>query len=755
MQWLSLVLALQQVPAVEIPRIETDARVDGVLDEQVWAQAARLDNFTQYEPVDGRPAAERTEVLVWYAPDAIWFGIVAHDSQPDAIRATRADRDNISDDDHVIIYLDTFLDRRRAFFFGANALGVQTDGVRTEGASSAGRTFGGNIDTSPDFLFETRGRVTDSGYVIEMRVPFKSLRYPSSSRAMQWGINIERQTQRTGFTDTWPDVRRASASFLAQGGVLSGLHDLERGVVIEAQPFLTLNAPGTRISAAAPGVTRFERASSDVEVGANVRLGFTNFALDATINPDFSQIEADAAQVTVNELFALFFPEKRPFFLEGIELFATPNQLVYTRRIANPSFGGKFTGKVGGLTIAHLTALDEDVNDAGDDALFNITRLRRDIGANSSVGVTFTDRTLDLNDAYNRVASADTRIVFGGMYYFEGQLGGSWTAQGDAVHSAAIWKLELDRTGRAIGFNWALNGVGENFEAHSGFVNRHNIINANAFNRYTWYGTSGAALERVTTFVGLSRILLHSDPGDGAIEGEESVNTTLRFRGDWEAGARVGRGFVDLDPADYLLYEVMTPTGPLPFSPRAGMSGREFSINGRTPVFQGFDARASVGTGDVAIFAEASEGQERSASASVSLRPAASVRISVGSTFQRITRQRDGSEFARTLLPRMQAEYQPTRAFFLRAIGEYRAERRDALRDPQTGTPLRIRGVTSTRVDANGARIDLLASYQPTPGTVAFLGYGASLSEDESFSFRGLERQNDGFLLKLAYLLRR
>src|SRR5690606_18681200 len=152
-------------------------------------------------PMDGRAAAQRTEVLVWYAPDAIHFGIIAHDDQPDAIRATHADRDNLGDDDHVIIYLDTFLDRRRAFLFAANAMGVQADGVRTEGASGAGRAFGGNIDFSPDFQFESRGRITDTGYAIEMRVPFKSLRYPASSAPMSWGINVERKTQRTGFTD--------------------------------------------------------------------------------------------------------------------------------------------------------------------------------------------------------------------------------------------------------------------------------------------------------------------------------------------------------------------------------------------------------------------------------------------------------------------------------------------------------------------------------------------------------------------------
>ena len=138
-------------PAVVLPRIEASARIDGTLDEPMWEQALLLGGFSQYQPVDSRPAEEQTEVKVWYAPDAIYFGILAHDSQPGTIRATQADRDNIDSDDHVIIYLDTFNDRRRAFFFGVNPLGVQMDGVRSEGSSSAGNIFGGTIDKNPDY----------------------------------------------------------------------------------------------------------------------------------------------------------------------------------------------------------------------------------------------------------------------------------------------------------------------------------------------------------------------------------------------------------------------------------------------------------------------------------------------------------------------------------------------------------------------------------------------------------------------------
>lgn len=744
---LGLLLALQQAGAsVEVPRYEDEVRIDGVMAEEVWSRAAVLEDFTQYEPADGRPAEERTVVRIWYAPDAIHFGIHAFDSRPDEIRAKRANRDDLDGDDRVTIFLDTFRDRRRAFFFAVNAFGAQQDGVRTEGAASAGRTFGGNTDISPDFLFESQGRLTDDGYVVEMRIPFKSLRYPSSE-VMSWGINIERVTQRTGFVDTWPDVRRASASFLAQSGTLTGLRDLRRGIVFEAQPTLTLNAPGARTA------DGFERGDMEPEVGATARVGFTNISVDATVNPDFSQVEADAGQVTVNERFALFVTEKRPFFLEGIELFSTPNQLVYTRRIVNPSVGGKVTGKLGALSIAHLTALDEDVDDAGRHALFNVTRLRRDIGRSSQVGVTLTDRSVLDSAAFNRVAAVDTRIVFGRMYFFETQVGGSWTRHQDQTVAAPIWKLELDRTGRAFGFNYSVSGTGEDFESHAGFVNRRDIIDAGLRNRLTWYGPAGALLERVTTFFGPNRLWRHS--GGDPIEGSEFFDASFRFRGDWELSARAGRDFVELDPESFALYESETPAGPRSYAPLDGVSGPTFELSGSTPTFRRIDANASVGFGRVTIFAEGSAGDARSASASVSLRPTAQVRIDLSTSYEHIRRERDGSEFARTLLPRARVEFQPMRSFFVRGILEYRAERRDALRDARTGDALIIGGTPGAAFTANGVSVELLASYQPTPGTVAFLGYAAALTAPDPFAFDALERSRDGLFLKVAYLLRR
>ena len=752
--WLALALQAappQAPPAVTVPRADTVARVDGVLDEPVWTRAAQLTGFRQYEPVDGRPAQERTEVLVWYAPDAIHFGIRAFDAQPGSIRATNADRDNIDSEDHIIIYLDTFADRRRAFYFAVNPLGVQGDGVRTEGSGSAGRTFGGNIDDSPDFNFESRGRLTPEGYVVEVRIPFKSLRYPSTD-AQRWGLQIARKVQRTGYLDTWTDVRRANASFLVQAGTIEGLQDLQRGVVLEAQPFVTFNAPGLRD----PVTGDFDRADPDAETGVNLRVGFSNISLDATVNPDFSQVESDAGQVTVNERFALFFPEKRPFFLEGIELFNTPGQLVYTRRIANPIAGAKVTGKIGSIGVAHLTAVDENTHDDGNDALFNITRLRRDFGSNSVVGVTFTDRTRLGESGFNRVLSGDVRYVFGKLYFLETQFARAWTDYDTPQFSGSLWKVEVDRTGRHFGFNYALDGIEDGFFSDAGFVNRTGVVNAHAFNRFTIYGAPGALLENLSLFITPQRVWNYDEFGEThAVEGSEGIRADVTLRGGWSIEVEGERNFFHPDLADYAHLAVGTPSGIQPYVPPDRVGGSSVSFDVSTPTFQRFDASLGLELGTGTIFEEAAQGLGFEAELDVSLRPTSQLRVTASTEFVQIERTRDDSEFARSLIPRIKAEYQATRHLFFRGILEYDAERRAALVDARTGTVLLLNGQTlSTPERDKGMRMDWLISYEPTPGTVAYIGYGSSYAETSPLD-RRFRRTDDGFFVKLAYQFRR
>lgn len=734
-------------PSATAARIDgPDAAVvlDGDLSEPVWQRATVLDKFWQYQPVDGRPAEERTEVRVFYAPDAIYFGIHAFDTQPDGVRATEADRDNLDSEDRVSIYLDTFNDRRRAYFFTVNAFGSQQDGVRSEGAAAPG-SFGATDDKNPDFIWQSKGRRTADGYVVEIRIPFKSLRY-SAGESLTWGFNVFRSVMRTNYVDTWADTRRANASSIAQFGTLTGLTGIRRGVVTEVQPVLTARWDGARDSTGA-----FNRGNIKADPGLNVRFGFTSLTADVTVNPDFSQVESDAGLVTINERFALFFPERRPFFLEGIELFSTPNTLIYTRRIGDPKAGAKLTGKVGKTTIAYISAVDQ--TDAGD-RLVNVTRLRRDLGANSTLGLAVTDRRGD--GEHNTVAAADARIVFAKLYFAEAQVGHAWTGTpGTSERRGALWQFMVDRTGRLFGFNYRVTGIGNDFDAQNGFVPRTGYAETAINNRLSFYGGRGALVEQITMFGTLDWIWNYSDFAKReAIEGKQSFDYSMRLRGNWRAGAHLDRTFFTFDPANYAGYTV-AGTG-APYDPPARLSGSLLpSVSAGSPTYRWGELSANVRYGELPIFPEAAAGRELRVSGTVLLRPTTTVRVSGTATYARLMRKRDGGgEFARTMLPRLKIEYQPTRALFFRVVGEYLMQRQAALQDARTGAPILLDGVPSAPTETNQLRLDWLASYEPTPGTVAFLGYGASLQGERAFQFRGLERSNDGFFMKVAYLMR-
>ena len=734
-------------PAVTPPRIEAEITIDGVLDEPAWAQAARLGGFSQYQPSDSRPAEERTEVLVWYAPDAIYFGIQAYDRDPSSIRATVADRDNLDREDSITIYLDTFNDRRRAFFFAVNPLGSQQDGVYSEGQFNAGRQHGGGSeDKNPDYRYESKGRLTPDGYTVEMRIPFKSLRYPGGA-SQTWGINIKRTIQRTGYQDTWTDAKRIS-SFLAQAGRLEGLHDLHRGVVTEVQPFVTGTNEGVRISD-----TEFARGATDVNGGVNARLGFSNMSLDATVKPDFSQVESDAGLVTINQRFALFYPEKRPFFLEGIELFSTPNQLVYTRQIVSPIGGAKVTGKFGPLGIAYLAAVDDTPTG---NALFNVTRIRTDLGTNSVAGVTYTDR--EQGATFNRVLAADARIVFAKLYYVLGQMGGSWTGADATSTSSPIWTAEFDRTARHWGFNYKLNGIGGTFVSSAGYVPRNDIVEGHLMNRLSYYGKPGAAVEEVTTFFGPTRIWRYTDFGhESPIEGHDSVNSSVTFRGGWQAAVSPTRDYVDFNPADYRGFTV----NGAPYDVPHGLDN-EFgvTISAATPTWRRVNGTIEMVRGEVAIFPEASAGRERQWTATVGVRPTTSIRVDLSAVHSVITRIRDDSEFAKTTLPRLKIEYQPKRSLFFRMVTEYRSQQQAALVD-SAGQPIYIDGTLADAQRFRGLRMDWLVSFEPTPGTAFYFGYGSALEEPGQqapgvgLQASGLRRASDAFFVKIAYLFRR
>ncbi len=745
---------------VALPRIDAAVRIDGVLDETPWSRAALLTGFSQYRPIDGRPAEDSTEVLVWYGPDAIYFGIRAFEQHGAAvIRATLANRDNIDADDRVQLLLDTYADHRRALLFAVNPLGVQEDGVLSDGVEAsaggpqAGGRFDATIDLNPDFVFESRGRVTPTGYDVEVRIPFKSLRYQSAD-PQSWGIQIDRVTQHSGYEDTWTPAVRASASFLIQSGRLTGLTELHRGLVMDITPEFTTKVNG------APGATAYDY-TTEPDVGATLRWGVTeNLSLTAAANPDFSQVEADVGQVTANARFPLFFPEKRPFFLEGLEQYDTPNRLIYTRRVVQPLGGAKLTGKLGGTNVAYLAAVDDrDQSFTGSNPIYNLLRVRRDLGASSTAGLVYTDR-VDGSD-YNRVAGADLRAVWRKLWFSQAQVVGSWTQDAAGARAGTLWDLTFyDRTGRAYGNHGEIVGVSPDFVAGSGFVPRTDFVQARLFNRFTWYGRPGALVEQLSTFILVSPLWHYDDflHLRSTIEGGLGNTWTASLRGGWGVTVNLSDNQQRFDRAAYAGYA--TDSAGTPFVTPHGLYNLLGGNAGLNTPNRPLTFAVNAGFGAAPIFAEAAAGRELDAQATVTWRPTQSVRIEALWTHQRITRSRDRSRFSTTDIPRVKLEYQLSRAIFFRYVGQYFAQRRYALVDPRSGQPLVLDSAAQQRVGpaagsvGNSFRSDFLFSYRPTPGTVLFLGYGTSLVEQDAFRFQNLRRTGDGFFIKGSYLFR-
>src|SRR2546421_449162 len=483
---------------VPIPRFEADVVIDGDLSDSVWARAARLTGFSQYSPNDDVPAADSTQVLVWYSATAIYFGISAFE-QHGRPTMTLANRDQIFGDDNVQILLGTFHDGKQALMFAVNPLGVQGDGTLIEGANVTASGFIGNAvvgreqpDLSPDFVYQSRGRVTDWGYEVEVRIPFKSIRY-QPRQPQDWKLNIVREVQHSGFEDSWFPARRASATFIGQSGNLVGLSGMHRGLVMDLNPEATGKASG------APTLGGYQYDLGNPQLGGNIRWGVSdNFTLNGTIKPDFSQVESDAGQLAFDPRQALFFPEKRPFFLEGSELFQVPQNLIYTRRIVQPVAAIKLTGTTSGTDIGLLSAVDQKFASVTgtDNPIFNILRAQRSLGRGSRVGLAYTDR-IEGGD-YNRVAEVDSRLVFKEIYGLNLQLAGSRTRVGGVTTTAPLWLSQFTVQDRMWGLRSLFAGIGDDFRDASGFIGRAGIVHAYVDPSYTTYGRPGALLQRFT-----------------------------------------------------------------------------------------------------------------------------------------------------------------------------------------------------------------------------------------------------------------
>jgi len=744
---------------VAVPRIQADVTIDGRLDEPVWRDAALLTGFSLYQPADGRPSPDSTEVRVWYSPSAIYFGIRAFEPHG-PVAATQADRDRISADDNIEIHLDTFHERNRAFVFIVNPFGVQADGTKNEagGFIPGSNVMPGQNDLSADFIWQSKGHVTDWGYEVEIRIPFSSVRYPTAS-SQDWGIQFDRHVQHSGYEETWTPAVRASASFISQSGTITGLTGMRHGEIVELNPELTNTVNGT--PCCSPTLSEWSYHSNP-QLGGNVRwTRGSNFVLNGTVKPDFSQVEADATQVAADARFALFYPEKRPFFVEGSDQFNVPNTLVYTRTIFQPQEAAKITGKLGRTDLAVLSAVDQLTVSGTHRPLVDIVRLRQNFAEQSLAGLLYSDRVG--NGRENRVLGGDTHIVFGGKYFAQFQFAESMTRANGTTSSGPLWEAVVDRTGRSFGFHYNVLGIHQDFRADNGFVPRTGYIEPSASNRYTWYGNPGAAFERFNVFGTLNAYWNYDDftSGKDLVEDHASAMMQLTLRGGWNIGLTPRISTYAFDARDYA--NLFTPSvvvggQPTPFVPSSRIETLASGFSISTPQFRTFAASVGTTLGNDVDFLETSRIFRTDYNASLDLRPSERLRVSATYVSTAFTRRSDQQRSAFTYIPRLKVEYQLARPLFVRVVSQYTATRREPLRDPRTGEILLVNsgGTTSpsTVNTTNVLRTDWLVSYRPAPGTVLFLGYGGSMSEPDPLAFQQLRRTNDSFFVKASYVFR-
>ena len=385
--------------------------VDGVLDEPAWQEAEPIPIAIEYFPGDNIAPPVETWGYILFDAKNLYVAFRCEDPDPKQIRAHFLDRDQIGTfvkDDHVVVQFDSFNDQRRAFQFRINPLGVQVDGIFSE--------VGGTEDFSWDMIWNSAGKITDFGYVVETAFPLNQLRFPSGREVQVWGFDLERSYPRsTRYRISNAGRDRNDSCLICQFNKISGLENLEQGRNLEINPTLT-GSRTDELSEFPDG--ELVDGEEDAELGLTVRWGVTpNMTILGTINPDFSQVEADAARLNVNERFALFFEEKRPFFLEGVDVFQTPFEAVFTRTVIAPDWGAKLTGKIDSNAIG-LFAAEDTVNglifpssQSSQSTLIDqsvtsgVARYRRDVGKASTTGFLFTDREAD--GYHNRVAGVD------------------------------------------------------------------------------------------------------------------------------------------------------------------------------------------------------------------------------------------------------------------------------------------------------------------------------------------------------------
>jgi hypothetical protein len=708
-----------------IPRASSPPRLDDAAMPGVTLAGTKATDFRQWLPGDGQPISTPTAAYLSYDDRNLYVVFICK-QEPGKVRSRLARRDEIAEDDRVGIALDTFHDRRRFYRFSSNALGVQQDAISTEGQDD---------DLSFDTVWHSEGRLTAEGYVVLMAIPFKSLRF-SHSLEQHWGLALYRSVVHKNEFSYWPHISRKVEGFAQQFATLEGIEAVSPPRNWQLMPYAFL------------GYNQFLPMRGDLPVtllgtaerraGADFKAVFRNaLTLDVALNPDFSQVESDEPQLTVNKRYEVLFPEKRPFFIENAGFFQTPENLFFSRRIIDPQLGTRLTGKLGSWALGGLFAVDSGPGAVlsqrdplyRQNALIGVARVAREFGRQSHIGVLANG--VEFGPNTNRLISVDARMKWTDNWVAVGQAAFSQTRIGGGrTLSGTAYLADVSRSGLHFSYSGRYNDRSPEFQAQLGFIPRVNLRQTTQTFDYRWY-PEGAPVKTIELWVnGTGAWDYHNRLQDlaasAALQVEFAGRTYITvtqedaFERYLEQDFRKRRVEAALF-ADRLKWMLLSVSG------SAGTNINYYPAGG-TPVL----------------------GNQKDARVDFTLRPHSRLRLRPLWLYSRLdTRDGSGRTIFENHIFRTHVNYQFSRRLALRFILNYTAN------DPSRS----LAAIENTRrLDS-----DILLSYQLHPGTAVFIGYGDQRESLVRSPGMGPPLYPTGypgtvigrqFFLKLSYLLR-
>jgi uncharacterized protein DUF5916 len=697
---------------VKIPRLAqapTLADFEGMQPHGVATQMLVLSDFIQQVPSDGAQPSQKTQTYLGYDDKNVYIAWICFDTKRASLRAHLDRRENLFDDDYVEVLLDTFHDKRHAFVFDVNPLGVQADGLWTDGNGA---------DYSWDSVWDSTGKATPEGYIVLEAIPFKTLRFRHDAE-QTWGIVLVRYCPREGEVDFWPRVSSTISSTLQQQASIRGFEHIPTVRNMQFNPYTnlrTFRALDTRD----PLDPHFDQKMLQARIGLDSKFVFHNsLVLDLTVNPDFSQVESDEPQNVINQRFEIFFPEKRPFFLENANYFQTGqdgnfglSRLLFTRRIADPTAGLRFTGKLGNFDIGIFSTDDRSpgliVPDtdplAGKRAYFNIARIAYNFGHQSSVSAIFTDR--EFNGDFNRVGAFDLKLRLGNNWMFYGRSAVSSTLDrtfGSGYLYGSNTELALNGQGRRF-HEWLMyQDISPGFRTEVGFVPRVDMRHLYDYAHFYWrpegkrlvfWGPEGSG-ERIWDHSGKG--VMYNVNGDivFALKRNTIIAPVIGIESDTLrpqdfSGLTSDRKFIQ---QQYGIVFNSAPWRQLTFSIRAFRQGAVTLV---------------VPAGELPV-----EGDETTATVTVGLKPFDRLQVDNTWLFDRVKHNPvDHAVFDSNII-RSKWNYQFTRALSFRFIAQYNG----LLANPQFSSLPTVKSVN----------YDFLLTYLVHPGTAVYVGYNTNL----------------------------